>query len=181
MLGIPGVTVKASTDATIYDNAITDGAGNYTLWILANATNLILISETNHSNHLSTDGTAGDTAGTYTRASDSIRFTIASGTIYTNVNFGDIPVNRFAANSQQTGLPSKLLFYPHQLDAGSAGTIVFSSTSVPSWPSILYRDLNCNGIIDAADTVLSTATVLSGEKICVIDKVIIPTGTALGL
>ena len=179
--GIAGVTVKASTGATIYDTAITDGAGNYTLWIAAAATNPVVITETNLSNYLSTGGSAGNTAGTYTRITDSTSFTFTAGSIYINVNFGDVPVNRFAANGLQSGLPGNVLFYAHQFDAGSAGTMVFSSSSAPAWPTILYRDINCNGQIDATDTVLNTATVLAGGQICVINKVTIPVGTALGL
>ena len=180
-LGIAGVTLKASTGATIYDTAITDGAGNYTLWIPATATGTISITETNLSNYLSTGGV--NTTGTYTRATDITSFTIATvGTIYTNVNFGDVPVNRFAANSLQSGLPGNVLFYPHQFDAGSGGTIVFSAVSTPAWPTILYRDLNCNGVIDPTDTVISAAlTVVAGAQVCIINKVTIPTGTGLGL
>jgi uncharacterized repeat protein (TIGR01451 family)/fimbrial isopeptide formation D2 family protein len=180
-LGIAGVTVKASKGATIHDSAITDGAGNYTLRIPAAATSPVLIAETNLSNYLSTGGSVGNTAGTYILATDSTSFTITTGTIYTNVNFGDVPANRFAANNQQTGLPGNVLFYSHQFDAGSGGTILFSSASAPAWPTILYRDLNCNGVIDATDTVLTTVTVVAGGQICVIDKVTIPTGTAIGL
>jgi uncharacterized repeat protein (TIGR01451 family) len=180
-LGIAGVTVKASSGATIYDSAISDGAGSYTLWIPAAATSPILISETNLSNYISTGGSVGNTAGAYTRTTDSSSFTFAAGSTYSNVNFGDVPVNRFASNGLQSGLPSNVLFYAHQFDAGSGGTIVFSSTSAPAWPTILYRDLNCNGVIDATDTVLTSATVVASGQICVIDKVTIPAGTALGL
>jgi uncharacterized repeat protein (TIGR01451 family) len=140
-----------------------------------------LITETNLSGYLSTGGSTGNTAGTYTRTSDSTSFTFATGTSYINVNFADVPVNRFVANGQQTGLPGNVVFYAHQFDAGSAGTVTFSAVSAPAWPTILYRDINCNGLIDAADTVLTTATVVTGGQICIIDKVTIPTGTALGL
>ena len=180
-LGIAAVTVKASTGATIHDTAITDGAGSYTLWIPAAATSPVLITETNLSGYLSTGGSTGNTAGTYTRTSDSTSFTFSAGNIYTNVNFGDVPVNTFAANGLQSGLPGSVVFYAHQFDAGSAGTVVFSSASAPDWPTILYRDLNCNGIIDATDTVLTSASVVAGGQICVINKVTIPTGTGLGL
>ena len=180
-LGVAGVTVKASTGATIYDIAITDGAGNYTLWIPAAATNPVLITETNLNNYLSTGGSVGNTAGTYTRTTDSTSFTITTGTIYTNVNFGDVPVNTFAANGLQSGLSGNVLFYSHQFNAGSGGSLTFTSVSASGWPTVLYRDLNCNGVIDAADTVLSSAIVVAGEQICVINKVTIPTGTALGL
>ncbi len=180
-LGIAGVTLKASTGATIHDSTITDGAGNYILWIPAAATNPVLITETNLSNYLSTGGSAGTTAGTYTRTSDSTSFTFAVGITYSNVNFGDVPVNTFAANGLQSGLPGNVVFYAHQFTAGSAGTVVFSSSSAPAWPTILYRDLNCNGVIDTTDTLLTSATVLAGAQVCVINKVTIPTGTGLGL
>jgi uncharacterized repeat protein (TIGR01451 family)/fimbrial isopeptide formation D2 family protein len=179
-LGIAGVTAKASTGATIYDTTITDGAGNYTLWIPAAATGTISITETNLSNYLSTGGV--NTTGTYTRATDTTSFTIATiGTIYTNVNFGDVPVNTFSANGLQAGLPGNVLFYPHQFNAGSGGSVTFTSVSASGWPTVLYRDLNCNGVIDATDTVLSSSIVVAGEQICLINKVTIPTGTALGL
>ncbi len=180
-LGIAGVALKASTGATTYDSAITDGAGNYTLWIPATATSPVLITETNPVGYLSTGGTAGTTPGTYTRSSDSTSFAFTAGLSYSNVNFGDVPVNRFSANGQQAGLPGSVLFYSHQFDAGSGGTVVFSAVSVNTWPVIVYRDLNCNGVIDAADTVLGSATVVANERICLINKVTIPAGTALGL
>jgi uncharacterized repeat protein (TIGR01451 family) len=181
-LGIAGVTVKASTGATIHDSAITDGAGNYTLWIPAAATSPVLITETNLSNYLSTGGSVGNTVGTYSRTTDITSFTITTGTIYTNVNFGDVTVNRFAANEIQSGLPGNVLFYSHQFDAGSGGSIVFSAVSAPAWPTILYRDLNCNGAVDAGDTVISAAlTVAASAQVCIVDKVTIPTGTGLGL
>ena len=180
-LGIAGVTLKAMTGATTYDTAITDGGGNYILWIPATASSPVLITETNPGGYLSTGGSAGTTLGTYTRSSDSTSFTFAAGLSYSNVNFGDVPVNRFSANGQQAGLPGSVLFYSHQFDAGSGGTIVFSAVSVNPWPVIVYRDLNCNGVIDATDTVVGTATVVVNERICLINKVTIPAGTALGL
>jgi uncharacterized repeat protein (TIGR01451 family) len=180
-LGISKFSVKASTGATTYDTTLTDGAGSYTLWIPAAATNPVLITETNLSNYLSTGGSAGTTAGAYTRTTDSSSFTFAAGNTYTNVNFADVPVNTFVANGQQSGLPGNVLFYAHQFNAGSAGSIVFSSSGAPAWPTIIYRDLNCNGQIDATDTVLSTATVVAGGQLCVVNKVTIPAGTGLGL
>ena len=180
-LGIAGVTLKASTGATTYDSATTDGAGNYTLWIPATATSPVLITETNLVGYLSTGGTSGTTAGTYTRSSDSTSFTFTAGLSYSNVNFGDVLVNRFSANGQQAGLPGSVLFYSHQFDAGSGGTVVFSAVSVNTWPVIVYRDLNCNGVIDTLDIVVSNVTVVANQRICLISKVTIPTGIALGL
>ena len=180
--GIAGVTVKASTGATTYDSTMTDGAGNYTLWIPAAATSPVAITETNLGGYLSTGGGAGTTAGTYTRTSDSTGFTFAAGLSYVNVNFGDVPVNRLIANGQQTGSPGNALFYPHQFNAGSGGTVSFSVASASGWPVVLFRDSNCNGVIDAGENVISAAiTVVAAEQVCLINKVTIPTGTALGV
>lgn len=180
-LGIDSVTVKANSGATTFDTTITDGAGGYVLWIPATASGTVLITETNLSGYVSTGGSAGNTAGSYTRSSDSTSFTFSAGLIYTNVNFGDVPVNRFAANGLQTGLPGNVVFYAHQFDAGSVGTVTFNSVSASGWPSIIYRDINCNGQIDIADTVINSASVLAGDQLCIVDKVTIPVGTAFGL
>jgi uncharacterized repeat protein (TIGR01451 family) len=180
-LGIDSVTVKASSGASTFDTTLTDGAGSYTLWIPATATGAVLITETNLSGYLSTGGTAGNTAGSYTRSSDRTSFTFAIGLSYTNVNFADVPVNNFAANGQQTGFPGNVVFYAHQFNAGSGGTVTFSAVSANSWPAVIYRDINCNGQVDTGDTVLSSTSVTAASQLCIIDKVTIPTGTAIGL
>jgi len=123
----------------------------------------------------------GNTGGSYDRASDTITFGNVSGGIFTGVNFGDVPVNRFVANGQQSGAPGNVVFYPHQFNAGSGGEVSITVTSAASWPVVLYRDSNCNGVIDAGENVISAAiTVLASEQICLINKVTIPPGTALG-
>ena len=58
---------------------------------------------------------------------------------------------------------------------------MFSAVSANSWPTIVYRDLNCNGVIDITDTLAIAATVMANERICLINKVTIPAGIALGL
>ena len=179
--GIAGVPVKVSSSATTYDSTMTDGSGNYTLWIPAAATSPVVIAETNLGGYLSTGGGAGTTAGTYTRTSDSTGFTFAAGLSYVNVNFADVPVNRLIANGQQTGSPGNALFYPHQFNAGTGGTVSVSVVSASGWPVALYRDNNCNGVIDAGENVISaTILLVAAEQICLINKVTIPAGTALG-
>jgi uncharacterized repeat protein (TIGR01451 family) len=177
-LGIANVTVNASTG----DNSITDGAGSYTLWIPASATGAISIAETNQNDYLSTGGSAGNTGGSYNLGADATSFSFVLGSTYTGVNFGDVPNIRFAADGQQSGLVGNVVFYPHQFDSGSGGSVEFSSLSAAGWPNIIYRDLNCNSQIDAGDPVLSAAiTVAAGERVCIINKATIPTGTGTGL
>ena len=90
-------------------------------------------------------------------------FTFTAGTNYTLVNFADVPVNTLLANGQQTALPGNVVFYAHTFTAGSGGSIVFSTTSPAGWPQALYRDTNCNGVIDAGELIISAAiTVVAG-------------------
>jgi uncharacterized repeat protein (TIGR01451 family) len=103
------------------------------------------------------------------------------GGIFTGVNFGDVPVNRFVANGQQSGAPGNVVFYPHQFNAGSGGSVLLSVVSASNWPVVMYRDLNCNGVIDAGDSVISAAINLAAnEQLCIVNKVTIPPGSALG-
>ena len=177
-LGIAGVTIKASTG----DTTITDGAGNYTLWIPASAIGTVSITETNPNGYSSTGGSAGNTGGSYDIGADTTSFTFVSGSTYTNINFGDVPVNTFAANAQQTALPGNVVFYPHRFVAGSGGNVVFTSDNTSGWPTIIYLDLNCNGQIDATDTVaLGSMPVAAGQQICIINKVSVPAGAAIGI
>jgi uncharacterized repeat protein (TIGR01451 family) len=177
-LGIAGVTVTANSG----DKAITDGAGNYTLWIPDASPETTLITETNLSGYSSTGGSAGDTGGSYVIGTDATSFSFASGSTYTGVNFGDIPSISFAANGQQTSLAGNVVFYPHQFFTGSGGSVSFTSISATAWPTIVYRDIDCDGKIDAGDPILSAAiTVAAGEQVCIINKVSIPLGTGMGV
>jgi uncharacterized repeat protein (TIGR01451 family) len=177
-LGIAGVTIKASTG----DSAVTDGAGNYTLWIPASATGTVSITETNLNGYISTGGSAGNTGGSYTIGTDASSFSFVSGSNYTGVNFGDVPNISFAADGQQTSLAGNVVFYPHLFVTGSGGSVSFTTVSATGWPSIIYRDINCNGKIDAGDTALTAAiTVVAGEQVCIINKISIPAGTGTGV
>ena len=181
--GIGGVSVKASSGATTLETATTDGSGSYTLWIPFSASGSIQITDTNGSGYISTGGAPGNTFGSYTRASDVTSFNFVSGSIYTGVNFGNVPVNRFVANGQQSGAPGNVLFYPHQFNAGSGGSVVLSVVSASSWPVVMFRDLNCNGVIDAGDPVISAdpVSLAANVQLCIVNKVTIPAGTALGV
>ena len=182
--GIAGVMVKVTNGGgtATYDSSVTSANGSYTLWVpSAAAATTLKIVETNLSGYLSTGASVGNTGGSYDRTSDSITFGNVSGSIFTGVNFGDVPVNRFIANGQQSGAPGNVVFYPHQFNAGSGGSVSLSAVSASSWPVVMYRDLNCNGVIDVGDSVISDASILvANEQLCIVSKVTIPSGTALG-
>jgi uncharacterized repeat protein (TIGR01451 family) len=182
--GIAGVTLKVMNGAATvtFDVAVTAADGSYTLWIPAAAVGSTLkIVETNPGAYLSTGAAVGNTVGTYDRVTDSISFGNVSGGLFSGVNFGDVPVNRFVANGQQSGAPGTVVFYPHQFNAGSGGSISVSAVSAGNWPVVVYRDANCNGVIDAGESVISAPiNLIANEPLCVVNKVTIPSGTALG-
>jgi uncharacterized repeat protein (TIGR01451 family) len=189
-MGIAAVTVQLTdlTGATIYATATTSSSGGYALALpstIAAGTQLKIV-ETNPASYLSTGANVGNTSGSYTRASDTITFTVAANTSYTNVNFGDVPPNTLTTDGQQAGLPGTTLFYAHTFTAASAGTVLFStaSTQTPAlagWTATLYRDLNSNGQLDANETAITGAiTVNANDVISVIIKEFIPTNASFG-
>jgi uncharacterized repeat protein (TIGR01451 family) len=193
--GLPGVTMKA-THATLCpptppgacDSTVTDGKGDYILWISSTVTGSVSVVETNLSAYLSTGGRVGNTVGIYTLATDTTTFTPGASTFYTGVNFADVPVNNFAPNDQGVGLPGTAIFYPHTFSAGTAGSLVFTSANVPSpnipgWSHLIFRDENCNGALDPAGLpptpipelpITGPIVVTAGQDVCIIVKEYLP-------
>jgi uncharacterized repeat protein (TIGR01451 family) len=188
--GIGDVVLKLtdSSGATVYATAATNASGSYALALpstIAAGTQLKIV-ETNPSAYLSTGANVGNTGGSYTRAPDTITFTVSSNTSYTNVDFGDVPPNTLTTDGQQAGLPGTTLFYAHTFTAASGGTVLFSTASVQNpalagWTDTLYRDLNSNGQLDPNEPAITGAiTVNANDVISVILKVSIPANAPFG-
>ena len=79
-----------------------------------------------------------------------------------------------------------MLFYAHTFTAGTAGSVIFSTTNIatPSivWSNVIYRDNDCNGVLAASEatTTYSGASVSAGQVICIIVKEFIPAGAPVG-
>lgn len=181
--GLIGVALKLTNNAgtSIYDMATTSTAGAYTLWVPAAAgATTLKVTETNLTGYISTGGNMGTTGGTYTIATDTVAFTHTSGSTYTGVNFADVPDNSFSGNNSQTVLPGAVAFHPHLFIAGSSGqlTLSLSSTASPAitWTSILYRDTNCNNVLDSSELPVTTAiSVTADQQLCFIVRTQGPT------
>ncbi len=184
--GIASVIVKLtdSTGGTTYSTTTTAGDGSYTLTIPGSVTNGVQLKvvESNLTGYRSVGASVGNTGGTYTRTNDVIAFNYVAGTLYTGVDFGDVPENELLTDGQQSGLPGSILIYGHTFIAGSAGTVTFTTTklstpAIPGWNNIIYRDNNCNSQIDSGDTpVTGPISVVAEEKICLVVKEFIPAG-----
>jgi uncharacterized repeat protein (TIGR01451 family) len=198
--GIGGVVVQAQSASclgSICDSTTTDAVGDYVLYVPASVATAggtdVEIVELSAAGYISTGGSPGTTGGTYDRPSDTTTFSFATaeiGTTYTDVDFADVPVNTFIANGAQTALPGTVVFYAHTFTPGTAGSVTFSSSEAPSpvvtgWSSVIYRDDNCNGILDGTTetTVLISTTSIpttEGVPICIITKVFIPAAAPTG-
>lgn len=182
--GISWALVKLTNDAesTTYESAYTNGNGDFTLYITGSISNgtYLKVIETNTSGYVSTGAQAGTTGGAYTRTSDTLRFSVTSGTSYSGVNFGDVPENSFLTDGAQTGLSATVLFYTHLFTAGSVGAVTFSTASNPvpaisGWSEVLYQDSNCNAQLDAGEPqIIGSISMTGGQQICIILKEFIP-------
>ncbi len=185
-IGIAAVPVKITDNAgAVIDSAVTDGAGNYSLYVSGISGSLKIV-ETNAPAHVSTGASTGTTGGTYDRPSDTVTFNLAAGTSYSGVNFGDVPANLFASDGQLSGLPGSIVVYSHTFTAGSSGQIAFSTAGLSSpvnsgWSHVLYRDSNCDRQLDPADPVITAPiAVIAGQALCVLLKEFVPGNATFG-
>jgi uncharacterized repeat protein (TIGR01451 family) len=100
------------------------------------------------------------------------------------VSVSSAPVNTFFPSGARSGPPGSAVFYPHTFAAGIAGAVAFSASrtadpNIPGWGVQLYRDNNCNAVLDESDGTVEISgstsfTVLVGGQVCLIVKSNIP-------
>ncbi len=191
--GLAGVAIRL-TDcaATTLVSTVTDGAGNYSLLVpgaVSGGANLCVV-QTNTSGFVSTGGSPGTTApgagGIYNRATDTVSLVYAAGASYTGLNFGDVAVNTFSTDGVQTLLPGSSHNFAHTFVANSAGQLSFATSALATpamtgWSEVLYRDTNCNGVLEAAEPVIAgPIAVTAGATVCVLVKEFVPAAAPYG-
>jgi uncharacterized repeat protein (TIGR01451 family) len=90
--------------------------------------------------------------------------------------------NAFAPDGARSGLPGSVVFYPHTFNAGLAGSVAFSTSAVavpavPGWSQAIYRDTNCNAVLDGAEGAAPLAGAIAvnpGDAVCIIVRDSIP-------
>lgn len=92
-------------------------------------------------------------------------------------------------NGNNQIFPGGSVVYTHSLtnNGNVAEVITFTnpitSDSLAGWSSVLYQDTNSNGVLDAADQAVSTATTFTlnpGQSVTMFVKVTAPSGAAVG-
>jgi len=187
--GIAGRRVRLTSGACAggaCDSTLTDGAGAFTLWLPFAAAGSVGVQATNNGGWRSTGASAGTTAGSYDRAADKLTFIAAAGVAYTGVAFGDVPPNLWLAPGA-LGVPGgTAALYRHTYTAASQGTVSFTAMETPvppapGWGLTLWRDANCNGVLDPGEPPLPASLPLAtGQSVCVIAKHQAPLGAAAG-
>ena len=178
--------------STVLANTLTDSNGSYTLTVpngTANGASLC-IAQTNQNGWLSTGASKGSIAlpsdtptsvssqtYTYTRSStpDTIALTW-SGSSQSGFNFGDIAADTLAAGQNTALAAGGIARSPHSYTPHSPSTVTFAitdtATPTATWNHVLYKDTNCNNIIDNGETLLTNPlTVTAGDvdtPICIL-------------
>ena len=182
-VGIANVTVNAVVAGSTVGTALTTGAGSYALWIPASVSGSVVITPVPPSGDLATGGSPGNSGGTYIRP--SVTLTASSGAAAAGVSFGLVPPNTLAPDGAKSAAPGTILFYAHTYTAGSAGQVTFSTSAtatpaIAGWTETLYRDSNCNGLLDSGEPALiAPLTVTAGQTVCVLVKEFVPANAPL--
>ena len=92
--------------------------------------------------------------------------------------------NTFQPDGVQTALPGTTVFYAHTFNAALAGTVSFGTTNSPApavagWGNVIYRDSDCNGLLNGTEgtaVLASSIGVASGTTVCIVIKEFVPAG-----
>lgn len=202
-VGIMGITISLTrcASSTAIATALTDSAGNYTLAVppATGVGNALCVQKTTAGGRVSTGASVGSTAlpsgavvsvagigYTYTRggAPDVIAFTW-NGIGHSNLNFGDVPFNAFAADGVKSGQAGNTVSYAHIFDAQTGGSVSFgiaSSTAAPAlggWSERIFADAGCTGVLQAGAVQLyppaaAGSAVVTGQQVCIVVQEFIP-------
>ena len=102
------------------------------------------------------------------------------------LNFGKVKEPRMEPDNFHDVTPGKSVLLPHKFTAATAGSVAFSiinlsaSPANSSWNSTLYRDDDCNGIIDGIDAqITAPIAVIGNSAVCLLSKVFVPSNVPM--
>ena len=187
-LGHSGVSLALTNCAnTVYSTATSAADGSFSLDLTGVPPGQVAcLIETLPPAFNAVSVNVGTTAGTFALATTTLRFTPAPNTSYTNVVLGNAPQSLFFGDGAEQAPAGLGVVYAHTYVAGSAGSVVFGLSDAPLppaliWDRTLFLDVNCNGTLDANDTLLTSAiTVRAGQRVCILDRITSQSGAPIG-
>ncbi|PBI84584.1 hypothetical protein BKP43_51640 [Variovorax boronicumulans] len=204
--GLVGVQMRLTNCAAgVWSTAVTDGSGHYRLEVPSQPSSPsdgdpLCVEEVTPAGHLSTGASVGGTplpsgtgvavggrTYTYTRtaagAPDHIGFAWNEARAG-ELNFGDVAVNRFGADSARTGSPGSSVSHAHTFVAQTGGTVSFgvagavATPPIDGWSAKIFDDPGCTGALQAGAAVLYPPAVprpvTTGQNLCVVVQEFIP-------
>lgn len=208
-VGLSGIPVCANNSgvancavgASLLDATSTDGSGSYTLWVplplsptpihVVNAGGGRVSTGASVNSSPLANGSATNVGGvnytyTYAAGADFISFNAVFGASFGTLNFGEINPQLFTNDGVATVPAGSVRYYPHVFTATTTGSVSFATSNISTplsanWTEQVFRDANCDGQIDAGDTLLTAPiALLAGQSVCVLLKENVPVTAAAG-
>ncbi|WP_025819817.1 GEVED domain-containing protein [Shewanella marina] len=130
---------------------------------------------------ISESDTAGYSQITNTSVIDHLMIiNAAAGDSLTNLDFGKVKAPTLTPDNFTEAEPGIAVTMSHKLDTYTAGVINFSQVNEISapinndWSNALFRDHNCDGILDDNDLAITSISVSGVMSVCLISEVYIP-------
>jgi uncharacterized repeat protein (TIGR01451 family) len=153
--GLSGVAVSVLSGTTTIDAALTDGGGNYTLWIpFGSAASLNLVESLNQ---YAATGNNIANASIYKAVSlndinaSSFPIAFTGGQIFTGYNFGQVPISVLQPSRTGSATSPGTVAYAHLYRPGTEGTVNLSTVSSAGYTVQYALDTDCDGSISAAE------------------------------
>lgn len=152
----------------------TDNDGYFKLWIHMEESNIKLVSE-NPFDYISTNINIGD-SGSSVYNNNEINIDLLNKNNINNIVFSKVKKSFFRKNEQKRGKNGAVVLIKNELknfsDISSSFTLENKNND---WPIVLYKDNNCNDLIDSDDYVINNEIDNeSNTLICVLSKIFIP-------
>jgi len=199
--GLAAVTLTLNNcNGTSYGSTETDALGDYGFTvprsIQANAA--LCVTQTNLTGYTSVSGGVNPPSNRYqySRTLDQLQWinanTASGATVvnYDQANFGDAwLIMRLTSDGQQTIRAGEAASYTHTLINDAVVTPSFSTQNTqqpagdPAWTQVLYRDDNCNGVIDSNELPVEQqpyGLLLPNTTICLVQRVNAPHAASMG-
>jgi len=165
--GLIGVTITELSTGRV---VVTGASGGWALTIPA-GTNAVVV-ETNPSGFIST---SPDTLGPVA---------LAAGDTLT-ADFGDVPPVYLSPGAVANGLAGSYVDFPHRVEAGTAGQVALNTRNSVGATTMLYFDVDGNGVFNGADRPLTPADLLmdpaTNPVVAILLRVFVPAALAPGV